>query len=262
MSNTRDKLRGYVQNTRGLRGKIEEGFKNSFILANYDFISLTETRLNDTFSSSELFDDSYNIFRADRTVENYNTLRANRPNLPPDTDVTGGGCLIALKNNYSALRMTKWEDEVPFDNVWLKLNTSSSSKIFLHTVYLPGWASFEHFTMYFDQLLDIINVREPYARFVLLGDFNILSITWFSNGNHCIPISYEGRIATNLRQSNMILNQNNRSLDLALSNIPISAKDVDRLVRMDSHHPPLTVEFSRSDLKFLEAKKTPKFNFF
>lgn len=58
MSNTRDKLRGYVQNTRGLRGKIKEGFKNSFILANYDFISLTETRLNDTFSSSELFDDS------------------------------------------------------------------------------------------------------------------------------------------------------------------------------------------------------------
>lgn len=267
----RDKLRGYIQNTRGLRGKIKEGFKNNFILANHDFISLTETWLNDTHSSSELFDDTYNTFRADRNVHNYNILRANRPDLPPETNVMGGGCLIALKNEYSALRMTKWEDEIPFDNVWLKLNTSGNSKIYLHTIYLPGWASFEHYNMYFEQLHDIINIRDPYARFVLLGDFNIPSIKWFPSGNHCIPLSCEGRIAvefintitnTNLKQSNTAVSHNNNTLDLVLSNIPISVKCTDALVRVDQHHPPLIVEFSRSDIKFLAAKKTAKFNYF
>lgn len=101
--NTR--LRCYYQNTEGLRGKIRHGIKNEFTLANYDGVFLTETWLNDNFSSSELFDDSYNVFRADRSIVNYNRLRTNRPDLPDDANVVGGGCLIALKNNISTSRI-------------------------------------------------------------------------------------------------------------------------------------------------------------
>lgn len=126
-----NKLRGYYQNVRGLRGKIVHGIKSKFLIANYDFISLTETWLNSNFDSAEIFDDSYNIFRADRTVDKYNILKTNRPNLPIDEDVVGGGCLIALKKNISAMRMSQWENEVPFDNVWLKLNTHTATTKYL-----------------------------------------------------------------------------------------------------------------------------------
>lgn len=43
-------------------------------LANYDCLAFTETWLNDNFSSCELFDDSYSVFRSDRTVDKYNIL--------------------------------------------------------------------------------------------------------------------------------------------------------------------------------------------
>lgn len=118
-------LRCYYQNTRGLRGKIKFNLKAKFTEANYDCISLTETWLNSNFSSNEIFDgDIYNVYRADRTVENYNVLKINRPNIPQGDDVYGGGCILALKRGISAVRMTDWESETPFDNIWLKLNTT------------------------------------------------------------------------------------------------------------------------------------------
>jgi hypothetical protein len=145
-------LKFYYQNTRGLRGKIVQNLKQNITIANYDCISLTETWLNGNIESSEIFNDTYNVYRADRSVEKYNTLKTNRPDLLPGDDVVGGGCLIALKRCISAVRVTKWEDEIPFDNVWLKLNTHGNSKIFINTIYIPGWASFEHVNMYFEQL--------------------------------------------------------------------------------------------------------------
>lgn len=266
-----DELSCYYQNTRGLRGKIKDGIKNNITLANYDAVSLTETWLNDNFSSSELFDDSYNVFRADRSVDSYNRLRANRADLPEETNVFGGGCLIALKNNISALRMNVWENEVLFDNIWLKLNTSGHSKIYLHSIYIPGWANYEQVNQYFEQLFDIINHREPYARFIIMGDFNLPHIESFPNGNHCIPITYEGRLAadlintltaSNMSQFNMIRNKLNRMLDLILSNTLVTVTAASRLIQTDDHHPPLKIKFDRSDIKFLRAKKTPKLNYF
>lgn len=186
MSNS---LNFYYQNTRGLRTKIRKGnLKKKFTLANYDCASLTETWLNDDFYSSEIFDDQYNVFRSDRTITKYNSLRVNRPNLLGNDDVFGEGSLIALRKNISALRMLHWENEVSFDNVWLKLNTHNKMKLFIHTIYLQGWANFEQVKSYFEIQFEIINVREPYSRFIILGDFNLSCIEWISNGNHCIPI--------------------------------------------------------------------------
>lgn len=145
-----NELNFYYQNTRGLRGKIVKNLKHNITIADFDCISLTETWLNDSFNSSEIFNDTYNVFRADRTVAKYNTLKINRPDLQPENNVVGGGCLIALKRNISALRMTKWESEIPFDNVWLKINTHGNSKIFINTIYIPGWASFDHVNLNFE----------------------------------------------------------------------------------------------------------------
>lgn len=223
-------LKFYYQNVRGLRTKIKYGLKNEIALANYDLIAFTETWLNANFSSSELFDDTYNVFRSDRSVDKYNLLKGNVAHRNVTNDIRGGGCLLAIKNNISAIRLTDWENETLFDNVWIKINTSGNSKILINTIYIPPWASFDHVKTYYEQISDIVNTREPYSRVILLGDFNLASIDWFTSGDHQIPIRYEGRIATefhdtlistNLSQKNGIKNKFSRTLDLILSNMDI-----------------------------------------
>lgn len=266
-----NKLKFYYQNTRGLRGKIANNLKKNITLANYHCISLTETWLSDKFESSEIFNETYNVYRADRTVNKYNTLKINRPDLQPDDDVVGGGCLVALKRDVSALRMTEWEDEIPFDNVWLKINTHGNSKIFINTIYIPGWASFEHMNLYFEQLFDIINIREPNSRFIILGDFNLPCIEWFYDGNHCLPITFQGRAAnelistmltTNLLQRNPIRNIYNRTLDLIISNINIEVKKANKITKEDDYHPSLQFDLDKTNIQFLKSTKTSKYNFF
>lgn len=267
------KLCGYYQNVRGLRRKIASGIKNGFTLANHDFVSLTETWLNDGISSSEIFDDTYNVFRADRSIVNYNILKSNI-NYDPEDDITGGGCLFAIKNDISAIRLTAWEEEILFENIWLKINTHNNSKIFINTVYIPPWANHQQVKTYLEHLHDIVNVREPYSRFVILGDFNLPSITWFPSSDHFSAITYEGRTAiqflnllnfSNLTQKNGINNINGRILDLVITNIPAHTKRVNGnniIVKVDVLHPPIQVVFECNDIKFLKSNKSNKLNFF
>lgn len=259
-------LKFYYQNVRGLRGKIKHGLKNTITLANFDFVGFTESWLNADFNSSEIFDETYNVFRSDRSVAKYNLLKGNLQH-DTDRDIKGGGCLLAIKKNISAIRMTEWENETLFDNVWVKINTSGSSKIFVNTIYIPPWASFEHVKAYFEQISEIANTREPYSRFILIGDFNLASIDWFDQ----MPIRYEGRIAvefintlnsTNLSQKNGIKNKFGRTLDLALSNIDISIKRGNPMVAEDDYHPALIFDMDCNDIKFLKSKRAPKLNFF
>lgn len=107
----------FYQNTRGLRTKIASGLRNRISLANYHILCLTETWLCDKFESENIFDDSYVTHRADRNDSTYNKQR----NTELNNTFVGGGSLIAIKKNISACRMKRWELEIPFDNVWLKL---------------------------------------------------------------------------------------------------------------------------------------------
>lgn len=265
-------LRCYYQNTRGLRGRIKRGIKVKFSEANYDCIALTESWLNKNINSNELFDgDIYNVFRADRTAEKYNILKSKQTNIPTDDDILGGGCVVALRRNLSAVRMTNWESEIPFDNIWLKLNTTGNTNIFIHNIYLPGWTSSDHMKQYFNHLFDIINIREPYARYILLGDFNFSCINWSPLNDHYIPIYNEGGLAnglintftaTNLKQYNPIKNKFNRILDLIVSNFKVHVTRAKNIAEEDDYHPALNFKFDKSDLKFIKQKSTIKPNFF
>lgn len=111
-------IKVFHQNTRGLRTKIIKGLKNRITLRNYDIIGLTETWLCNRFDSESIFDvDEYITHRCDRTQNTY-----QRPNSSLNTDndeLIGGGALIAIKRNISAIRLKNWEQEIPFDNVWI-----------------------------------------------------------------------------------------------------------------------------------------------
>lgn len=159
-------LKFYYQNVRGLRSKIKHGLKNEITLANFDLVAFTETWLNTNFSSSEIFDESYNVFRSDRSAEKYNLLKRGVSCHNNADDIRGGGCLLAIKNNISAVRITKWENETLFDNVWIKINTSGNSNIFINTIYIPPATSFDLVKAYYEQIIDVVNTREPYSRFI------------------------------------------------------------------------------------------------
>lgn len=214
----------FYQNTRGLRTKIAKRLKDRLTLRNYHIVGFTETWLSSRFDSEGIFDDTYAIHRADRSERTYVGPRNNLN----DDNITRGGALIAIKNNISSIRMKKWEEEVPFDNVWIKINTKSTKKIFINCIYINHASNFNKINTYFKQLHDIINSREPDSFFVILGDFNLSCIEWYFENNKCLALNYEGRLAgalldtlnlTNLRQVNFIKNHYNRILDLALTNI-------------------------------------------
>lgn len=97
-------------------------------------------------------------------------------------------------------------------------------KLYLH----KPQHKFDKINIYFDQLYDIINVREPDSQFIIVGDFNISCIDWVYSANKCEALNYEGRMAnelintlisTELSQVNSIKNHYNRILDLILTNM-------------------------------------------
>lgn len=266
-----NKLKCFYQNTRGLRTKIAHGLKNRISCLNYDIIALTETWLNDKINSNEIFDGGlFVVHRSDRTSRTY--TRPNNSNASNNDNFMGGGALIAINKNIPALRLTDWELETPYENVWLKISTSNKTKLFINCVYINNVTSFDRFVIYLDLLHDIINRREPNAKFIILGDFNLSCIEWYFDNNKCTPVSHEGRMAkelintltcTNMIQFNHIKNHYNRTLDLILSNSPIT--DCCRtlgIVDEDPYHPPISFKFESKDINFMKLKRQNKFNFF
>lgn len=166
-------LKIFYQNTRGLRTKICRGLMDTITLRNYNVLCLTETWLSSNFDSESMFDDDvYVIHRADRSIRTYN-------NYTNSNNLMGGGALIAIKRNISATRIKNWELEVPFDNVWLRINLNNSKKIFINCIYISPQTNFDRFNLYLELLQDIINTREPNAQFLIMGDFNLACIEWF-----------------------------------------------------------------------------------
>lgn len=264
------KLKFFYQNTRGLRTKIAKGLRDRMTLANHDVIGLTETWLNDRFDSEGIFDDTYITYRSDKTNSTYrNTANGRRVN---DVNLVGGGALIAIKKNISAIRMGNWESEIPFDNVWLKINTKNSIKIFVNCIYINHATNFERLNLYLKQLNEIVNIREPNSQFIIMGDFNLSCIEWYFDNNRCIALNHEGRLAnellntltlTDLKQMNYIKNQYNRILDLILTNIDsIKTEKTDGIVNEDPYHPALRFYLDTTNIKFMKNKKSPKNIFF
>lgn len=132
--------------------------------------------------------------------------------------------------------------------------------------------NYENFNLYLEQLNDIINRREPNAKFIIMGDFNLSCIEWAYENNQSFAISYEGRMAnelintislTELHQMNFIKNEYNRILDLVLtivSNIIVQRKI--GIVNEDPYHPAIFFKVKNTHIKFMKSKTEIRTNFF
>lgn len=248
----------YYQNIRGVNSKTN--IRSNFSAANYDMIALTETWLQDDFFSSQLFDSSFSVYRSDR-------------DLVSTGKKGGGGCLIALKNTISATRMCDWEKELPYENIWIAINLSKTNKkLYVHVAYIPPNSNHSLYANYFDHYTKIMTNIKPNDDFILLGDYNIAPISWTNAGTHCIPLTYEGRIAAdltnfieivNLKQINNRFNINGRLLDLTLVNFDnVRLYEATPLSKLDHQHPTFCLEITESNVKYLKEHKTSKINFF
>jgi hypothetical protein len=99
----------FCQNVRGLRTKCND-FIDSVLANNFKIYCITETWLNGSLLSHNLFPDPYCVFRADRNYSTSNTKR-------------GGGVLTAVSKSFRGVKR---------DTIW-KLLTSVYRLKFLST---------------------------------------------------------------------------------------------------------------------------------
>lgn len=255
MANT---MKMYYQNVRGLRTKTSIFF-NNLLNCDSDFICLSETWLLPGILDSELFDSRYNVYRCDRNYD----LRG---------DTLGGGVLIAVRRGIEVKDITC----VPSTNsiadiIYLTviINKGKQPVNFrLVCCYFPPCNSLYSAVLEFFEYISNIMIKEPYFKYILIGDFNIGQAQWSnfvdSNAAHLscnvdIPLvealsaflSFNG-----LQQYNMIPNHCGKQLDLLISNIDcVVSRAVTPLVAEDRYHPALTINFNNISMNYLRSPK-------
>lgn len=249
-------FRVYHQNARGLRTKTDI-FKRNVLLNDYDVITITESWLLDNIMDGELFDDRYCVWRRDR---DYARTKQTR----------GGGVLIAAKRTLQLTCNVAWQSSA--EDIWTTLtvprsNKTPSFKLHLCCLYLcseNGGLNFnlqlQNFT---SNITDILTEYEG-DKFLILGDFNMSSITWeatdigFSatalSGDHIIDFIDTLNIY-NLTQFNGIPNSYGKILDLVLCTDYITVYACpDPLVAEDPFHKALCIDVPFFDFKPLQVK--------
>jgi hypothetical protein len=122
-------------------------------------MSDTETNFDGGIFDCESFDNRYNVYRRDR--ETSCSLKNS-----------GGGILVAVKNNINVIRQTCWESRV--EDIWLSIMPPRAIKPSLHVFlcYLPSDLPIEDLTVFYISCQDIILKSPPNDVFLVLGDFN------------------------------------------------------------------------------------------
>ena len=247
----------YYQNCRGLRSKVNDSFHNISI-SDHNIICLTETWLNHSISSEEVFHNKYEVFRRDRSDS-------------ASEKKDGGGVAIAINKDFLAQQHGDMQSDA--EDLWVSIESEKRDKIFICCVYLPPGDTVAYYSFLSKLRINHLNVFNKYP-VIVLGDFNFSSVGWVNVGDeqYLEPINVDGKYSelidifsfSELVQYNNIPNSNNKMLDLVLSNrnfINKVAHSIDPIVPEDSHHPALEVIFEPIQIKTIKYKKMERFNF-
>ena len=235
----------FYQNVRGLRTRVNDVYLSS-LAENYDIIALTETWLNSGINSCELFSPRYNVYRQDRD------------NVGPGT-TRGGGVLLAVDKSIMVERVTQHEIKIEgCENIWVKLRGYSNKHktLYVAVYYL---APNTPLCTYKKISESIIRLVSDGIDMLILGDFNVpFFYHWYCRGmNEVVRKSsdmmrIDARSAelidlvhvAGLRSHNKIVNHQNRTLDLVLSNLStLSVLKGDSLITCtDAYHPPIEIK--------------------
>ena len=150
--------RTLILNCQSLRGKVE-AFQSSVDYFQPDCILGTESWLDKSVSTNEIFPPGYKIFRRDRITS---------------TQGGGGGVFIAVKENYdvSLLPDTVTDTEL----LWAKVHFEKSKSLILGSFYRPPGSKIKKMEE-FSRSLDLLP-KNSNQTIILGGDFNLPDIDW------------------------------------------------------------------------------------
>lgn len=239
------KLVTYYQNVRGLRTKCLEFF-NNILYNDYDLIIITETWLQDDILNYELCDSRYEVLRCDRDL-----LKSNMS--------TGGGVMACIKREYNAVISLSCPS-ASYELMCVTIPAKSfNNNINLHL--FVGYVSprkVKTTSALADMMIKIksfINTRQN-DHFILIGDFNMSSLKWNSDGVS-LPLSVVGAESSvnkfldfaeeagccGFKQYNLIANRYNNVLDLCFSTLPLTITPIiNPILPIDICHPPIHVD--------------------
>lgn len=204
----------YYQNVNRMRSKCTETYLN-ILNCNHDIICFTETNLNSTIFDNEIFDSNFEVHRRDRETS------ASRKS-------DGGGVLIAVHNKFHTIRRRAWECDL--EDLWISIIPSDSNQPVLNicVCYLPPDLPMLSLNNFYQNIQNVILKKDSNDIYLIIGDFNIPNITWIQGcDNIMLPgtssdskahLLTETLAICDLKQFNAIKNNNNRILDLVLSN--------------------------------------------
>ena len=159
----KNKLRILLVNFQSVKQKAAD-VKVLIELHKPDLICGTETWLNEEISSSEIFPDSYVIFRNDRT------------------DKGGGGVLHAIKKN---LVSSQIQDPANCELVWSEIQVRGRKPLIIGTFYRTQeddkGQHVDELSSAITRLGDKINTHH----IMVNGDFNLPNIKWADNSTFC-----------------------------------------------------------------------------
>ncbi|XP_045448733.1 uncharacterized protein LOC123657199 [Melitaea cinxia] len=260
----------FYQNCRGLKTKLNTIYMN-ILSHNYDVIVLTETWLNSNICDSEFIDARYNVFRCDRDRDGCGRR-------------DGGGVLVAVRIGMGARPFTP-TSRVKSSNLETSLGSSSpivdSLFIELHTrnyccvisaSYIPPNVPSHIYKQHLEDLESVFQFGDI-DRFIVLGDYNLPRMEWRDTGKYLTPILcnnynsscmylYHFINCFTVFQMNKFKNNNNRILDLFITNISDceSYAAPVPLVPPDKNHPPFYVLVPISS-NFISTPNKPRIEY-
>lgn len=230
---------------RGLRTKTQGVFLNTQSLP-HDVFAISETWLNGSFNSEEIFSSNFNVFRHDR--------------IPGVLGSRGGGVLIAVRQDFNCSVVT-FPPSSLYDFICVKL-IFNQFNIFIVNCYISSSLSLINKDNCLNDCLarisEVFDQLNPCDRLLVLGDFNLPKVVWevspcenflipSQNLTNCELNFFDGLSACGLFQINATRNSGGCILDLVFTSDPeFSSASLGSqvLCNPDIYHPPLNILLS------------------
>jgi len=153
--------------------------------------------------------------------------------------------LIAVKRTLQAVLCDELSKEFnEYDSVAIKVKLNATY-CYINAVYFPPSTHSNILLQYAEYVESLSNLLN--GNFMIIGDFNLPEISSsdydFSIGSVKARILYNLMSFYDLNSYSSDLNELGRTLDLVLSNVPVSVEtNDDPLLPEDGHHPALSVD--------------------
>lgn len=242
----------YYQNANGLRTKLNR-FRVATQHSLYNVYVITETGLIDSISSNELFDDSFIVYRCDRSDWSSSSLFK-------------GGVLIAVHVSLRS-ELLSTGDPLGIEQLWVRVLMGRNQTFLIGVLYIVPQSNLANYEMHLDFACGVLEDANFNDSCFLLGDFNLPNLCWIEDEesrNFMLPLNVRSDAETyvvdnlfsvDMRQINNVFNTNNRILDLVFTNVydcVAITKSTVPLLPNEIHH--FAIELCVSNVSGLNVK--------